>query len=198
MIIELVLGEKDSGKSAWAENRMLEHCGSTKPIYVATLPATLIFSERIDKHQRSRGDAWQVVEIEKSLHEVFRLIDASASTCGVLLDGLIAYLSRRVQFAKATGRGLQDEVQSLVEEYSEFMLRASVRVGRLCVVSSLISRDRRANMSFSEVDIIALDLNLELCAVTARCAGLMWLFAEGRGRTANWEDIGKFCGVDLL
>lgn len=199
MLMELVLGERDSGKSMWAERRILEGCVASLPIYVATLPRTQTFSSRILKHRLSRRNAWRVLEVDRSLDEVFGLLEGTqGQVCGVLLDGLSAYLSRRANQAQTVGRDFRQYMQSLSDEYGDFLARLTTQVEKLCIVSTIISRDRWVELELSEAERFAFGLNLELCEMTARSSAATWLFTEGCGKPVTWEEILEFCGPNQI
>jgi len=90
--VTLILGGARSGKSRRAESIALS-C-SAHPIYIATAPRIAGDSEwlaRIERHRRTRGDAWQLIEEELEL--VGALREHATENHVVLVDCLTLWLS---------------------------------------------------------------------------------------------------------
>lgn len=64
--VTLITGGQRSGKSRYAQTLAEEH--SASPVYVATARHwDAEFTQRIQRHQRDRGDMWTTIEQEKHL-----------------------------------------------------------------------------------------------------------------------------------
>lgn len=90
--LTLVLGGAASGKSAWAENLLVN--SGLKPVYVATgrgMDAEM--QAKIKIHQIRRGAGWSVVEAPGSLAEALSQGDPGA---GILVDCATMWLSNRL------------------------------------------------------------------------------------------------------
>ena len=94
MSIYLVAGGARSGKSRKGEELVLELAGSRKPIFIATAEAIDDeMTDRIQKHQSDRGDAFSLVEEPKNLSKALKEIDSNAT---VLVDCLTLWLSNNM------------------------------------------------------------------------------------------------------
>ena len=84
---KLVIGPRNSGKSVYAEELMLQLC--TEPIaYIATLPPAACSAERIRRHQARRGKDWKTWEMKDNPFLSLHLIhEALRGGRHVLLDG---------------------------------------------------------------------------------------------------------------
>lgn len=174
MRCELFLGPIDSGKSAFAEARMLESCAGLKPLYIATLPRNRAFQPRISKHRHSRGDSWHVVEITRSLDEVFA-VPGEWLSGGVLLDGLVALVARRLQAALTLGSDAREEGRELLGKYITFLDWMAPRTQVLFVVSNVVSQ----SACLDPVDLEIAETNKTLCSVTAERSVAVWLSSRG-------------------
>lgn len=181
--IELFLGHVDSGKSAFAEARMRDLCANMKPLYIATLPHNRAFQSRILKHRASRGDFWYVLEIARSLNEALA-VPGKWLSGGVLLDGLVGLVARRLQAALALEKDLKKESLKLLREYEAFLDWSFTRTPVLFVVSSL------ANTSAGPlpVDVKIVELNEALCAKTAHRSAAVWLSTRGETKCIGGDD----------
>ena len=86
----LALGGQRSGKSAWAESRVL--ATGLAPVYIATAEAwDEEMRARIAHHRARRGDAWTLIEAPLELAGAIG--DASAPDRAVLVDCLTLWLT---------------------------------------------------------------------------------------------------------
>jgi adenosylcobinamide kinase/adenosylcobinamide-phosphate guanylyltransferase len=86
----LALGGQRSGKSAWAERRVL--ATGLAPVYVATAEAwDAEMRARIAHHRARRGDGWRLVEAPLELAEAVG--EASTPERAVLVDCLTLWLT---------------------------------------------------------------------------------------------------------
>lgn len=60
-MIRCILGERNSGKSVYAENLVKDHGGNA--LYVATLPKIDIYKEKIRIHKERRPSDWDWIEL---------------------------------------------------------------------------------------------------------------------------------------
>jgi len=93
-MIHLILGGARSGKSAFAEQSVLDKCDN--PVYIAT--ATAIDAEmqaRISHHQQLRADKWQLHECPLKLTELL-MTAAQNSHSHYLLDCLTLWLNNLI------------------------------------------------------------------------------------------------------
>ena len=94
MSIYFIAGGARSGKSRKGEELARTLAGSAKPIYIATAEAVDDeMSERIQKHQNDRGDAFSLVEEPKNLSKALKEINTDAT---VLVDCLTLWLSNNM------------------------------------------------------------------------------------------------------
>jgi len=86
----LALGGQRSGKSAWAESRVL--ATGLAPVYIATAEAwDEEMRARIAHHRARRGDAWTLIEAPLELARAIG--DASVPDRAVLVDCLTLWLT---------------------------------------------------------------------------------------------------------
>ena len=94
MSIYFIAGGARSGKSRKGEELARTLAGSAKPIFIATAEAVDDeMSERIQKHQNDRGDAFSLVEEPKNLSKALKEINTDAT---VLVDCLTLWLSNNM------------------------------------------------------------------------------------------------------
>ncbi|MCY4149765.1 MAG: bifunctional adenosylcobinamide kinase/adenosylcobinamide-phosphate guanylyltransferase [Gammaproteobacteria bacterium] len=88
-MIELIVGGARSGKSRYAEQCALE--SSDYPLYIATAEAgDREMAERIDQHQRRRGEQWRLVEEPLYLSQILGKLKNNESA---VVDCLTLWLS---------------------------------------------------------------------------------------------------------
>lgn len=106
--ITLVLGGARSGKSAYAEQLVLE--SGLRPVYLATgTGGDEEMSDRIRVHRQRRGDLWTT--IEEPLDITPRLRTLAVDGSAVLLDCLTLWLSNLMTLS----RNIENETRDLVE-----------------------------------------------------------------------------------
>ncbi|MCG6202480.1 bifunctional adenosylcobinamide kinase/adenosylcobinamide-phosphate guanylyltransferase [Psychromonas antarctica] len=95
-MIHLILGGARSGKSAFAEQTVLNQC--EKPVYIAT--ATAIDSEmqsRITHHQQLRGNKWTLYECPLGLTDLLATeLKNSTAQPHYLVDCLTLWLNNLI------------------------------------------------------------------------------------------------------
>lgn len=86
----LVLGGQRSGKSAWAERRVL--ATGLEPVYVATATAgDGEMAARIAQHQARRGDRWRLIEEPLALARI--IAEEARADRALLVDCLTLWLT---------------------------------------------------------------------------------------------------------
>jgi adenosylcobinamide kinase/adenosylcobinamide-phosphate guanylyltransferase len=94
MTLIFIAGGARSGKSRKGEELAKSLAGSAKPIFITTAEAVDDeMTERIQKHQNDRGDAFSLVEEPKNLSKALKEIDTDAT---VLVDCLTLWLSNNM------------------------------------------------------------------------------------------------------
>ena len=107
----LVTGGARSGKSRFAESRLLELAPRAPWGYFATAePLDGEMAERIARHRERRGNGWQTIEAPRALTQA--ITEYSLSLGGGLVDCLTLWLSNRI-FDGASDELILDEVGAL-------------------------------------------------------------------------------------
>jgi len=101
----LALGGQRSGKSAWAESRVL--ATGLAPVYIATAEAwDEEMRARIAHHRARRGDAWTLIEAPLELARAIG--DASVPDRAVLVDCLTLWLTNLMVAERDLGRAARE------------------------------------------------------------------------------------------
>lgn len=131
-MIVFVSGGARSGKSAVAEDAVLEAAGTATPYYVATARVSdAEMAARVVRHQRSRGEGWVTLEAPLSLGPaIARVPDGGAA----LIDCLTLWASQVLYPQEGDVEGLTPE-QALAE-LAECLSAACRRGIALVVVSN--------------------------------------------------------------
>ena len=104
--LSLVLGGAASGKSAYAENLVLQ--SGHKPVYIAT--AQLLddeMAQKVTRHQLQRGNLWQTYEVPYNVADTLDQFDADEA---VLIDCATLWLTNII----LDDRDLVDETNDLL------------------------------------------------------------------------------------
>jgi adenosyl cobinamide kinase/adenosyl cobinamide phosphate guanylyltransferase len=173
-VLELVVGPINSGKSAWAEARLLEAAGDAMPLYVATLARQGASRGRIETHRARRGDRWRLIEVVSSLLEV------GAAPTGipefVLLDGLIAHVNQRL-----IGIGEQDirsASDRLLNEYALLLKRMTEACRHVIIVTTSVGREAVLRGA-TDADRRSIEICHAMCRSTLQLGAALWLCRSG-------------------
>jgi adenosylcobinamide kinase / adenosylcobinamide-phosphate guanylyltransferase len=109
--IILITGGARSGKSRYAEQRVLEMGG--RPLYVATAEARdEEMTQRIAEHKKRRADPWRTIEVPLELTRA--LLAQHGKTDCVLVDCLTLWISNLL--IRHDDKYASEKVQELIEK----------------------------------------------------------------------------------
>lgn len=133
MTVELVLGGARSGKSRFAEQRVLSLCelgGHDQSVitkhYLATSePLDEEMQRRIAHHQQQRGDGWTEWEVPLELSA--ELI--TFSNCDVVLvECLTLWLNNVIYYAQQSGGDVEQEIERAIASLVESLERCEAHI----------------------------------------------------------------------
>ena len=105
----LITGGVKSGKSLYAEKRILKLAGEVKPIYVATTELNdFEMKKRILKHRQRRGNKFETLEESLLLAKKLRNIQSP-----VLIECLTMWLNNAL-YHKYSEKKIFDEIDNLI------------------------------------------------------------------------------------
>lgn len=148
-MIEFILGGARSGKSSFAEKRMLNLQKEKQPlIYIATAQANdEEMSARIEHHQALRKQyhqTWELIECPLSLGKTLKALEdkyKDASTPLVLIDCLTLWLSNALCSQQANWPALRREFIEALQSSSLHLFIVSNEVGHGIVPLGELSRN---------------------------------------------------------
>ncbi len=125
----LVLGGASSGKSAYAESRLLAMAGpDIRPLYLATATAQdREMERRIDRHRERRGGLWETQECSGDLARALRKAGGRAALVDCLtlwLNGLFAQEAPPEDDLHAI-----DALESVIADYAGPLVIVSNEIG---------------------------------------------------------------------
>lgn len=133
---ELILGGTRSGKSALAE-RLAQESG-LQVVYIATATAgDQEMAQRIERHQKRRPQAWQLVEEPIQLADVLQ--QRAADDCCLLVDCLTLWLSNLLT-EEADLKQQREQLLELLPNLPGRLIMVSNEVGMGLVPMSEIAR----------------------------------------------------------
>ena len=160
--LELVLGGAASGKSAFAEARVLADGGA--PVYVATAQAFDVeMTAKIAAHRDARGPGWATVEAPL---DVAGALDGAPRHAPVLLDCATLWLSNLLH----AGHDVAAQTDALLAAVGR-------RAGLVVVVSNevgggIVPENRMARQFRNAQGALNQQLAAAACGVTCVIAGL--------------------------
>jgi len=135
----LVLGGARSGKSAFAEQLLLDRDGERTYLATAT-PGDDEMAARIAHHQQRRGAAWQTVEEPLAIVDILKRQTGEGRA--VLVDCLTLWLSNLFM----EGRAVDQEIEQLagfLQEATRAIVMVSNEIGLGLVPETKLGRDFR-------------------------------------------------------
>jgi adenosylcobinamide kinase/adenosylcobinamide-phosphate guanylyltransferase len=152
MPFELVLGGTRSGKSLWAEKRLLGQCAglSRKPFYLAT--SSELDPGRLKAHLARRGDAFKTLEIENP----DQIADTVSNLDGpVLIDSIGNLVTRVIGYEHERILELVDQLINALCARDAHAVVVSEEVGLSVHAATSLGRDftdimGRANQNLAE------------------------------------------------
>ena len=134
--ITLVTGGAKSGKSAWAEKRVLGLGGT--PVYIATAQAfDMEMEQRIASHLEQRGDGWHTVEEPRDLPRVLNETDGGGPR---LVDCLTLWLSNEMLAEDGDWRAVLDALKVTLKKQSSDVVLVTNEVGSGIVPDNALAR----------------------------------------------------------
>ena len=159
IMIELIIGKPDSGKSAFAEEKALEKKmipGAGRLYYIATMQVIDEESEkRVIKHRKMReGKGFITIEKETDILNVLDEIDDPGNA--IILLECISNLAgnemhRSDHNAQCSNNGQKYDIVKIVSKVSDDIKRLSESVGNLIIVTNEFSfKDADDNIGYDE------------------------------------------------
>ncbi len=134
--ITLVTGGAKSGKSAWAEKRVLGLGGT--PVYIATAQAfDMEMEQRIASHLEQRGDGWHTFEEPRDLPRVLNETDGGGPR---LVDCLTLWLSNEMLAEDGDWRAVLDALKVTLKKQSSDVVLVTNEVGSGIVPDNALAR----------------------------------------------------------
>ena len=134
--ITLVTGGAKSGKSAWAEKRVLGLGGT--PVYIATAQAfDMEMEQRIASHLEQRGDGWHTFEEQRDLPRVLNETDGGGPR---LVDCLTLWLSNEMLAEDGDWRAVLDALKVTLKKQSSDVVLVTNEVGSGIVPDNALAR----------------------------------------------------------
>lgn len=134
--ITLVTGGAKSGKSAWAEKRVLGLGGT--PVYIATAQAfDMEMEQRIASHLEQRGDGWHTVEEPRDLPRVLNETDGGGPR---LVDCLTLWLSNEMLAEDGDWCAALDALKVTLKKQSSDVVLVTNEVGSGIVPDNALAR----------------------------------------------------------
>lgn len=124
MTVELVLGGARSGKSRFAEQRVLslcetgdhDQCVMTKHYLATSEPLDEEMQRRIAHHQQQRGGGWTEWEVPLELSAALM---AFSSRDVVLVECLTLWLNNVIYYAQQSGGDVEREIECAIASLVE-------------------------------------------------------------------------------
>lgn len=134
--ITLVTGGAKSGKSAWAEARVLSL--DETPVYIATAQAfDAEMEQRIARHLEQRGDGWSTVEEPRDLP---RVLDETDGAGPRLVDCLTLWLSNEMLAEGGDWRGALEALKNALSRQRSDVVLVTNEVGSGIVPDNALAR----------------------------------------------------------
>lgn len=133
MTVELVLGGARSGKSRFAEQRVLSlselsgrgQCAMTKHYLATSEPLDAEMQRRIAHHQQQRGDGWREWEVPLELSATLMQF---SSRDVVLVECLTLWLNNVIYYAQQSSGDVEREIDLAIASLAESLERCEAHI----------------------------------------------------------------------